>query len=113
EGDVGLPGEGAVAVAGEADDGVGELADRAEDAEDFFALAAVRQDQGDVVGVDHAEVAVQRLGGVENIGPRAGRVERAGDLLADVSGLAGAGEADATETAVDEIDGLQERLVEA
>ena len=64
----------------------------AEQADDFLALAAVRQDQGDVVGVDHAEVAVDGAGGVEDVGAGAGRVEGAGDLLADVGRLAGAGD---------------------
>src|SRR5207249_4326858 len=78
----------------EADDGEGELADGTEDAKDLLALTAVRQDQGDVVGVDHAEIAVQRLGGVEDVGARAGRIERAGEFLTDVGGFAGAGDGD-------------------
>jgi len=42
-------------------------------ADDLVALAGVRQHQGDVVGVEHAQVAVDRAGGVEDVG--AGAVE--------------------------------------
>ena len=101
------------AVAGQADEGQRQLPQRPEQADDLLALAAVRQDQGDVVGVDHAQVAVDRLGGVEDVGAGAGRVERAGDLLADVGRLAGAGDGDAAGAAVEEIDGLEEGIVQA
>ena len=82
---------------------------RSQQADDFLALAAVRQDQGDVVGMDHAEIAVHGPGGVEDVGARAGRIEGAGDLLADVGRFAGAGDADAAGQPLQQIDGLQRR----
>ena len=87
-----------VGVAGDARRRPGELAERAEQADDSSALAAVREEQGDVVGVDHAEVAVDGSGGVEDVGAGAGGVERADELLADVGGLADAGDGDAAAT---------------
>ena len=71
------------------------LPERAEQADEFVRLAAVREQQGDVVRVDHAEVAVDGAGGVEGVGAGAGGVERADELLADVRGLADAGDRDA------------------
>ena len=72
----------------------------------------MRQGQHDVVGVDHAQVTVDGPGGVEHVGARAGRVEGARDLLADVGRLAGAGDGDAAGAAVAQVHGLQERVVE-
>ena len=60
---------------------------------------------------------MQRLGGVEDVGAGAGRVEGAGNLEADVGGLAGPGDGDAAEAVVggaaDQFDGLLESGVEA
>src|SRR5207249_1934107 len=63
-------------------------------------------------GVDHAQVAVHRLGGVQGVGARAGRVEGAGDLLADVGRFAGAGDGHAPGATVDQADHFQERVVQ-
>ncbi len=113
EGDVGRAGQRAVAVAGQARRWPSaSCRSGPQQPDDLLALAAVRQDQDDVVGMDHAQVAVDGPGGVEDVGAGAGRVERAGDLLADVGRLAGAGDADAPGAAAEELDGLQERLVE-
>ena len=49
-----------------------EPADRLEQAQDFVGLAAVRQRDDDVVGLDDAEVAVDRLGRVQEERRRAG-----------------------------------------
>ena len=87
-------GQRARRVAGHGDDRGGHPLERPEQADDLLALAAVRQDDDDVVGVDHAQVAVHGPGGVEQVGAGAGRVERADDLLADVGRLADAGDAD-------------------
>ncbi len=67
--------------------------------------------------MDHAEVAVNGLGGVEEVGAGAGRVESAGDFETHVGGFAGAGDGDASGPfagdAEQEIDGPEEGVVEA
>src|SRR5205085_777485 len=88
-------GEGAGGIPGDGQDGRGDRLQRAEQAEQFLALAAVREEQGDVFGGDHAQVAVHGRRHVEDVGPGAGRVQRRGDLAADVRRLADAGDGDA------------------
>ena len=58
----------------------------------FARLAALGEHQHDVAGVDAAQVAVKRFGRVQEVGPRAERSERGGDLLTDDSRLAHAGD---------------------
>ncbi len=72
----------------------------------------MREGEDDVVRVDHAKVAVDGTRGIEHVGARAGRIERAGDLLPDVSRLAGAGNGDASGTLKDQVDGLKERVAQ-
>ena len=62
----------------------------------LVGLAGVRQQQHDVVGGDHAQVAVARFGGVDEECRRAGRRQCRGELARDVAGLADAGHDDAT-----------------
>jgi hypothetical protein len=62
--------------------------------------------------VQHAKVAMRGPRHVQDVGARAGGVERAGDLLSDVRRLAGAGDADAAWATADQLDGLQERPIE-
>ena len=77
---------------GDRDERHAELAERRQQLHDFGRLAALREHHDDVVRVDAAQVAVKRLGRVQEMGPRAGRRERGGDLLADEAGLAHAGD---------------------
>src|SRR5262249_48034437 len=88
-----------------------------EQADDLLALAGVGQDQGDVVGVQHAQVAVDGPGGVEDVAARAGGVERPGELQADVGRLAGAADGQPAAAGAghgqQQLDGLKERRVEA
>ncbi len=88
------------------------LAQGGHEPHDFLALAAMAQREHDIVGMEHAEIAVHGAGGVEDIGARAGRIEGAGDFLADVRRLAGAGDADAPGAAIKEFDRLQKGVVE-
>ena len=55
-------------------------------------LAGVGDGEHDVGARDHAEIAVARLGGMQEEGGRAGAGERRGDLAGDVAGLAHAGD---------------------
>ena len=75
---------------------VGEALERREQAEKLFGLAAVGEGEDDVAGGEHAEVAVNGLGGVEEVGGRAGGAERGGDLAGDDAALADAGDDDAS-----------------
>ena len=64
----------------------------------------------DVVGRDHPEVAVLRVGRVDEEGRRAGRRERGGELARDVPGLADAADHDAAAAAVEDVDRADERV---
>ena len=88
------------------------MRERTEQAEEFFRFAAVREEQRDVVRVDHAEVAVDGAGRVERVGAGAGGVERADELLADVRGLADAGDRDAAAAAEEHVGDALESVVE-
>jgi hypothetical protein len=68
--------------------------ERLQQANDLLALATIGDDHDGVVGVHHAEVAVQGPRGVEQVGAGAGRVERADQLLGDVRRLADSRHAD-------------------
>src|SRR5262245_16021696 len=63
--------------------------------------------------MDHAEIAVHGAGAVKHVGARAGRVQRTGDLLADVRRFARAGDADSPRTVEEEIDNFEEGTIEA
>jgi hypothetical protein len=108
ERDVGAACQGSVRVAGHAHECGGELAEGADQADDFVRLAAVRQEERHVVGVDHAEVAVDRAGGVEAVGAGAGRIESAGDLRPHVGRLADADDRNTAATVKELIDDGEE-----
>src|SRR5262245_29719952 len=62
--------------------------------------------------MNHAEVAMDGPCGIKCVGPSTGRVECSSDFLADVGGLAGAGDADASRALVEEFDRLQKVPIE-
>src|SRR5205085_3691714 len=101
----------AVPAAGQGDDGGGQFAERAEQPDDLLAFAGVRQDHGDIIRVDHAQVAVHCLGGVEQVGAGAGGIQGADDLGRDVGRLADAGDADATAAGGEQVHGPDEAVV--
>ena len=100
-------------VAGERDQPRADAADRLEQPDQLLGLAAVRQREHDVVVADRAEVAVDRLGRVEEEGRRAGARQRRGDLAADDARLAHAGDDDAAAALEQQLDGALEVVVEA
>ena len=63
-----------------------------EEAEEFFGLAAVGEGDEDVMGGEHAEVAVDGFGGMEEVRRGAGGTEGGGDLAGDDAGFAHTGE---------------------
>ena len=69
-----------------------QLGQRRQQADDLLRLAALREHQHHVLGVDAAQVAVDRLGRVQAVAASAGRGQRGHDLLADQARLAHAGD---------------------
>src|SRR5262249_6686467 len=66
----------------------------------------------DVVGGDHAEVAMARFGGMDEERGRARTGERRRDLARNVAGFADAGHHDAPTARLDDADRLDEALVQ-
>jgi len=71
-------------------------------------LAGPRQRQDDVVGGDHAEVAVARFRGMDEKRRGAGRGERRRDLAADMAGLAEPGDDQPAPGIFDQVGGRDE-----
>ena len=89
---IGLPGERARLIAGDGDQAEAEALGVGDEVGEFRRLARPRQGDDHVVRLDHAEVAVARLAGMDVIGGRARRREGGRDLAADMAGLAHAGD---------------------
>ena len=85
---------------------------RLEQVEQLRRLAAVRQRDDDVVGLDDAEIAVDRLRGMQEEGGRAGARQGRGNLAADDSGFPHAGEDHPALAVAEELHRLVEPLVE-
>ncbi len=79
----------------------------------FRRLARVGEREDRVVPADIAEIAVARLGGMDELRRRAGRGEGRGDLARDMAALAHAGDDDAARHRRQEVDGPRECLVES
>ena len=86
--------------------------DQRQQAHQLLDLAAVRQREHDVVLADDAEVAVRRLGGVQEGRRRAGAGQRRGDLAADEARLADARDDDLAAAVGEDLHGALEALVE-
>ena len=90
-----------------------DAADGLEQAQHFLRLAAVRNRQQHVAGLDDAQIAVRRFRGMKKERRRAGACERRGDLPADDARLAHAGDDDAPLAFEQHPHGAIEALVEA
>ena len=77
-----------VGLAGERDQLRAAALHQRHDLQQLLARAGVGDRDEHVAGLDHAEVAVARLGGVHEVRRRAGARERRGDLARDVARLA-------------------------
>jgi hypothetical protein len=75
-------------IAAHGDDPDLKPGERRQDAEQFLRLTAGAQREHHIAVRHHAEVAVQRVEGVQNDCRRAGARQRRRDLLADLTGLA-------------------------
>ena len=86
--DVGVLGERGLGPPGHRDDRDADALQRRQDHRELVDLARVGDREHDVTGRDHAEVAMTRLGRVNEHRRRAGRRERRRDLAADMAALA-------------------------
>lgn len=114
--DVAGLGEGAAGVAGEGNDAHVKSGEGGQDIDQLFSFAAGGEGEDDVAIGDDAEVAVERVQGIEDDCGGAGGSERGGDLLADVAGFADAADdyfAPGFHAGADEIDRLAEGVTEA
>jgi len=87
--------EGGGGAAGDGDERGGEAPEGGQEAKELFGLAAVGEGEDGVAGGDHAHVAVDGFGGVEEVSGRAGGAKGRGDLAGDDAAFADAGEDDA------------------
>ena len=110
---VGLGRQRRLRVADDRDDGRLEGAQHRDEADELGGRARAREKDDRVAGLQDAEVAVHRVGGVEEDGGRARAAERRGDLLADETGLADAAEHHLALMGGEQVDGLREGTVEA
>ena len=94
EDDVRVLGKGGIQGAGQGDDAHAGALENGQQVDELVRFAGVGQREDGVFGLEQAEVAVHGLGGVQNVGRRAGAGEGGGDLLADVEGFADAGDDD-------------------
>ncbi len=109
---VGEARERRIRVAAEPDDAGAEAAYQLEQADDLLRLAGVGDGEQHVARDDHAQVAVDRLGRVHEVGGAARRGERGRDLLADDAGLAHPGDDDTAGATGDQVHRAIEVLVE-
>ena len=110
--DVRLGGERRLSIADDRDERGLEGAEDRDQADQLGRRARTRKQDDRVAGLQDAEIAMHRVGGVQEDGRRARAAERRGDLLADEAGFADAAEHDLTGMRGDEIDRLRERAVE-
>ena len=75
--------------------------------------AGAGEHQDGVAGLEDAEVAVHRVGGMQEDGGGAGAAEGGGDLLPDERGLADAGDDDLATGLGEDADGILEGRAEA
>ena len=99
-------------VAGDGDQ-LGALPlDQRQDLQQLVAFPGVGNADEDVVALDHAEVAVARLGGMHEIRRRAGARQSRSDLARDVAGLADAAHDDAALAVEDQRNRGEKALVQ-
>ena len=109
ETDVGLAAERAVGLGGHGDQRNGVAFGEGHDRRQFRRLARPGDGQHDIADLHHAEVAVARLGRMDEEGRLAGRGEGRRDLARDMAGFADAGHDDPAGRSRDRLDGFRER----
>ena len=111
ERDAGGGGEGGGRAAADGDEAGLEALEEGQEGEELFGFAACGEGDDEVAGGEHAEVAVEGFGGMEEVGGGSGGAEGGGDLAGDDAAFADAGEEDAVmcfRGGDEEVDGLGE-----
>jgi hypothetical protein len=78
-----LAGEGGLQITDHAYQGVTKVANKRQEHFDFGAISALADDHHNILWLDHAEISVYGVGGVEEYCGGACRVQRRYDLLCD------------------------------
>jgi len=112
EHDVGLLGEEGLGIADDGDEFVAEVLDEGNEDFDFGGVAAFGDADHHVGGLDHAEVAMDGVGGVHEEGRGAGAVEGGDHFGGYVGALADAGENDAAGGAKNGFHGCGETVID-
>ena len=110
--DVGVFGQGRLAVAGHGDDFVAEGLEARDQLDDFFGFAAVGNQDQYVDRLEHAEVAVEGFGRMQEQARGAGGGEGGDHLLANQPGFTHAADRRAALAAEDEFYGALELAIE-
>ena len=113
EDDVGLAPEPALRIGGDGDDRHAEAPEQRHEADDLLGFAAVGEREDHVRLADPPEVPVERLGGVQIEGGRAGGGHGGGDLLPDEARLPDPRDHHLPPAAADEVEGREEGWPEA
>ncbi len=113
ENDVGFEGEAAFEVAGHGDEEVFVALKEGDAGDDFFGGAAVGEGEDDVVGLDHAKVAMEGFTRVNVEGGGAGAGHGGCDFAGDEAVFAHAGEDHAAAAVEDGGDGGVEAVADA
>jgi len=107
---IGMGGQRRFRVPGHRDQ-LGALAlERRHNRQQLFRRARIRQADEDIVGGDHAEVAMAGFGRMHEEGRGAGRGQGGGDLAGDMSGLTHARDHHAAAAGENQCDGIAEVL---
>jgi hypothetical protein len=109
EANIGLAAKRAFRLGGHGDQRNGVALGESDDRRQFRRLARPGDGEHDVARLHHAEVAVARLGRMDEEGGLAGRGEGRRDLARDMPGLADAGDDDPAGRGRDGLDGFRER----
>ena len=112
EHDVGFAREGRGRLGGHRDEPDAEAPRIGEKIGELGGLSRPGKREHDVVALDHAEVAMARLGRMNEVSGRSRGREGRGDLAPDMAGFAHAGDDDAPFRRADERDRLPQRLAE-
>jgi len=113
ENNVAGAGKSGFGIAGESDDGHFQTLQCFEEVQDFLGFAPIGDGKQGVTTSQHTQIAVERFGGVQKKGRRAGTGKGGGNLAANEARFAHPCDHNAAFTGKEKIDGTVERSVEA
>ena len=112
EDDVGVLGQRRIVVADDGDEFGTDTLERRQDVEDFYGFPAVRKGQYDIIGRDHAQVAVDGFSRMEENGWRPCTGQRRRYFAGNVAGFPHARDDDPALRFHNHVDGIDEILIE-